>query len=556
MDLVAGFAQSYADAMRQAGHWRNHTILDDFDAMVMHHPDHPAVIGYDGVTGVRTCLTYGQLNDCAERIAHGLLRLGVGRGDIVSQQMPNWWQVPAIHLACLRIGAVTNMLMPIFRERELRFMLALAESKVLIVPRAFRDFDHAALARRMQPDLPVLQHVLVIGEEGAVGFDTALLAEPATEADRILFRTQRIRPEEIVQLCFTSGTTGEPKGVLHTSETLLANSIPFAERLHLGQQDVLLMSSPLAHQTGFMLAMLPAFHLGATLVLQDVWDPARATEIIRAEGVTFTIGATPFLVDMTAQAEQHPDAFATLRIFGSAGAPIPRALVGRAAQAMNAAILSCWGMSEVGGATLTRPEDPPEKASASDGACLPGMEVRVVDADRRPLPPNTEGRLEVRGCSMFCGYLKRPNLPRMDAEGWFDTGDMARIDDDGYLRITGRAKDLIIRGGENVPVIEIENLLFRHPDVQEVAVVGMPDPRLGERACAYVVPKPSTEPTLESLCGFLLDQGTSKTYLPERLELVTELPRTPTGKVQKFRLREAAARLVPTPANAGATNAP
>jgi cyclohexanecarboxylate-CoA ligase len=541
MDLKAGFPPSYAARMREAGHWRGRLALDDFDAALHRWPDHPAVIDTNSMTGQRTALTYSALNDRVDRIAHGLLRLGVQRGDVVSQQMPNWWQVPALHLACLRIGAVTNVLMPIFRERELRFMLALAESKILIVPKQFRDFDHAAMATALQPELPALEHLLVIGEPGPRDFDAALLAEPATDADRAVFAERRLSSEEIVQLCFTSGTTGEPKGVLHTSDTLLSNSIPFAERLQLTHDDVLLMPSPLAHQTGFMLAMLPSFHVGGTLVLQDIWNPARAAEIVRAERVTFSMGATPFLADLAAQAEVDPEAFATLRIFGSAGAPIPRALVGRAGKAMGAAILSCWGMSEVGGTTLTRPDDPPEKASGTDGACLPGVEIRVVDADGRVLPANTEGRLEVRACSMFCGYYKRPNLPAMNAEGWFDTGDMARIDDDGYLRITGRAKDIIIRGGENIPVIEIENLLFRHPDVQEVAIVAMPDPRLGERACAYVVPKPGAEPSLQELCGFLIEQGTAKTYLPERLELLDAMPRTPTGKIQKFRLREAAA---------------
>ena len=543
MDLTANFPPGYAARMREARYWRGRLALDDFDAAVHQWPDHPAVIDTNSMTGRRTALSYRMLNDRVERIAHGLLRLGVRRGDVVSFQLPNWWQVPALHLACLRIGAVTNVLMPIFRERELRFMLALADSKILIVPREFRDFDHAAMADALQPDLPALQDVLVIGEGGARDFDKVLLDEPATAADRAVFEERRLSPEEIVQLCFTSGTTGEPKGVLHTSDTLLANSIPFAERLGLTHDDVLLMPSPLAHQTGFMLAMLPSFHIGGTLVLQDVWNPARAAALIRAERVTFSMGATPFLADLAAQAEQEPDAFATLRIFGSAGAPIPRALVGRAGTAMGAKILSCWGMSEVGGTTLTRPDDPPEKASGTDGACLPGVEIRVLDAEGRVLPPNTEGRLEVRACSMFCGYHKRPNLPAMNAEGWFDTGDMARIDDDGYLRITGRAKDIIIRGGENVPVIEIENLLFRHPAVQEVAIVAMPDPRLGERACAYVVPRPGAEPSLEALCQFLIEQGTAKTYLPERLELLEAMPRTPTGKIQKFRLREAAAKV-------------
>ena len=391
MDLKAAFPPSYAARMREAGHWRGRLALDDFDAALHQWPDHPAVIDTNSMTGRRTALTYRALNDRVERIAHGLLRLGVQRGDVVSQQMPNWWQVPALHLACLRIGAVTNVLMPIFRERELRFMLALAESKVLIVPKQFRDFDHAAMATALQPELPALEHLLVIGEPGPRDFDAALLAEPATDADRAVFAERRPASEEIVQLCFTSGTTGEPKGVLHTSDTLLSNSIPFAERLQLTHDDVLLMPSPLAHQTGFMLAMLPSFHVGGTLVLQDIWNPARAAEIIRAERVTFSMGATPFLADLAAQAEADPEAFATLRIFGSAGAPIPRALVGRAGKAMGAAILSCWGMSEVGGTTLTRPDDPPEKASGTDGACLPGVEIRVVDADGRVLPAEHRG---------------------------------------------------------------------------------------------------------------------------------------------------------------------
>ena len=541
MDLTAGFPSSYATNMRVAGHWRGRLTLDDFDAARQRWPEHPAVIDHNSVTGKRTAISYRDLNDRVERIAHGLLCLGVQRGDIVSQQMPNWWQVPALHLACLRIGAVTNVLMPIFRERELLFMLGLAESKVFVVPRQFRDFDHAALAARMQPKLPALRHVLVIGEGGERDFGAALLSETATDADQHLFEERRLSSEEVVQLGFTSGTTGEPKGVLHTSDTLLSNAIPFAEHLRLTHDDVLLMPSPLAHQTGFMFAMLPSFHVGATLVLQDVWNPARASEIIRNEHVTFSMGATPFLADLAIQAEQNPDAFRTLRTFVSAGAPIPRALVGRAAQAMDATILSCWGMTEVGAVTLSRPEDPPEKVAETDGRCLPGTDIRVVDAQGRVLPANSEGKLEARACSMFCGYLKRPHLPGMNAEGWFDTGDLARIDDDGYLRITGRAKDIIIRGGENIPVVEIENLLFRHPDVQDVAIVAMPDPRLGERVCAFVVPKPETVPILPALCQFLMEQGTAKTYLPERLELLEAMPRTPTGKLQKFRLREISA---------------
>jgi cyclohexanecarboxylate-CoA ligase len=188
--------------------------------------------------------------------------------------------------------------------------------------------------------------------------------------------------------------------------------------------------------------------------------------------------------------------------------------------------------------TTTKPGDPPEKAFETDGCPLPGMEVRVVDAENRELPVGEEGRLQVRGCSNFVGYLKRPQLYATDAEGWFETGDLARLDGDGYVRITGRAKDIIIRGGENIPVVEIEGLIYRHPAVQECAIVAMPDPRLGERACAFVVTRGGAPLTLRELCDFLLEQKVAKTYLPERLELVAELPKTPSGKVQKFRLRE------------------
>ena len=543
MDLKASFPKSYADYQRNAGHWRGRLLLDDFDIARGRWPEHPAVIDHNSMTGERTALSYRELSDRVDRIASGLLRLGVQRGDVVSQQMPNWWQVPALHLACLRIGAVTNILMPIFRERELVFMLGLAESKVLVVPREFRGFDHAAMAQRIRHRLPALRHLLVIGDDGPHDFAATLLTEPATDLDRIRFQNCLPSSADIVQIGFTSGSTGEAKGVLHTSDTLLSNAIPFTEHLHLTHEDVLLMPSPLAHQTGFMFAMLPAIHIGGTLVLQDIWDAAQASALIRREKVTFSMGATPFLSDLTAKAERQPDAFSSLRVFVSAGAPIPRALVGRAAAAMGAAILSCWGMTEVGAVTLSRPDDPPEKVAETDGSCLPGTEIRVVDEHRKKLPPNVEGRLEARACSMFAGYLKRPNLPGMDPDGWFDTGDLARIDAEGYLRITGRTKDIIIRGGENIPVVEIENLLFRHPKVQEIAVVGMPDPRLGERACAFVVPKPDAALTLPELCQFLTDQGTAKAYLPERLELLEAMPRTPTGKLQKFRLRELVATL-------------
>jgi cyclohexanecarboxylate-CoA ligase len=300
------------------------------------------------------------------------------------------------------------------------------------------------------------------------------------------------------------------------------------------------MPSPLAHQLGFMYGIILPIMLGGTVVLQDIFAAPEMARQIRTEGCTFTMGATPFLNDLTEHVAATGETTPSLRVFVSAGAPIPRALVAKARPTLGAAIISAWGMSENGAVTTTRLDDAEEKATSTDGLPLPGMELRVLDAEGRAAPPGTEGALQVRGCSNFIGYLKRPELDPKDADGWFDTGDIARMDQDGYIRIAGRSKDIIIRGGENIPVVEVEGLLFRHPAVAEVAVVGYPDERLGERACAYVRLREGASLTLPELVAYLEEQRMARQYMPERLEIVEALPRTPSGKIQKFRLREMA----------------
>jgi len=526
-------------AMKVAGFWRDIILTDHFDRSVAVRPDAIAVVGHDSVTGLRTELSYAELNRAAERIALNLVRLDIRRGDVVSCQLPAWWQFVALHLACLKLGAVTNPLMPIFRERELEFMLGQTESKVFIIPREFRGVDHPAMVRRIRSKLPQLRHVLEIGGQGADSFDAQLL-----QADRIdQFRAHLTRPSanDVIQLLYTSGTTGEPKGVMHTSNTILSILTTHAQRLGISERDTFLVCTPIAHQTGFGYGVMLALLVGGKAVLQDIWSPERAAALIEAEGVSMITGATPFLADLTELAARRMDAFKTMRIFLSAGAPIPRVLLRRASEAMGASIISGWGMTENGCVTTTVPEDPEEKTFGTDGHPLPGTEVRVVDDTGRPMPDNQEGRLLTRGCSQCVGYLKRPELYATDVDGWFDTGDLARMDGDGYIRITGRSKDIIIRGGENIPVVEIEGLIYRHPKVLEVAIVAMPDERLGERACAYIVPRVGAgDVTLKEICDFLAEQQVARTYMPERVEILDGIPKTPSGKVQKFKLREMA----------------
>jgi cyclohexanecarboxylate-CoA ligase len=530
-------------AMKVAGLWTDRGLLDDFDRWIGQMPDRIVIIDHNSMTGVRTSLTYGALSQRVDRIAAGLSRLGVERGDVVSMQLPNWWQFLALHLAALRLGAITNPIMPIFREREMGFMLRLAESKVLVIPREFRGYGYEAMANAIRPSLPALNHVLVIGGEGANAFEH-LIDEPDA-ATRSLFAASRPGPDEVIELLYTSGTTGEPKGVMHTANTLYSNILPYAERFDLNENDTVLMASPLAHQTGFMYGLMMPIALGAKAVFQDIWNAPKAVDLIAAEGVTFTMAATPFLSDLTDEAAKRPADVQSLRTFLSAGAPIPRGLVRRAAEHLGANIISAWGMTENGAVTTTRVGDPPDKTFETDGLPLTGMEIRVVDENGAELPPDREGRLQTKGASNFVGYLKHPEWYDTDADGWFETGDLARIDPDGYVRITGRTKDVIIRGGENIPVVEVEGLIYQHPAIQEVAVVAMPDARLGERACAFAVLRENASLAFPELVDFLQERQVARNYLPERLEVMDAMPKTPSGKIQKVVLRGIAKTLTP-----------
>ena len=532
------------DAMRRAGEWHDRLLIDHVDETAAAAPDRDAVLAWDSVAGELATLNYQALVHRSRRIALGLLGLGVQPGDVVAFQLPNRWEFVALHLACLRIGAVSNPLMPIFRERELSFMLEFAQARVLVVPDSFRGFSHAGLARELQARLPHLEHVLVVDGTGGDAFERQILRrrwedEFDAEAE---FAARRAGPNDVIQLLYTSGTTGRPKGVMHTSNTLLAGCAAYAQAAGLGPGTRCYMASPLAHQTGFMYGLMTPLMLGTSVLLQDIWDPATAWRLIGEHRLQFTMGATPFLADLTHAPDALPAGESPLDIFVCGGAPIPRVLAEEANARLGVRVVAAWGMSECGVVTMTLPGDPEAKVFGTDGVALPGTEVRVVGADDAPLPAGEEGRLQTRGTFLFVGYLKKPDLYGVDGDGWFDTGDLARMDDDGYVRITGRAKDIIIRGGENIPVAELEDCLYRLPQVEDAAVVAMPDPRLGERACAFVTLRTGQALDLAALQAAFEAEGFARQYVPERLEVIEAMPRTASGKIQKFELR---ARLVP-----------
>jgi cyclohexanecarboxylate-CoA ligase len=515
-----------------SGQWRNESVEVYLDRWATKRPAKTAIV--DGAGRY----TYAELARTVERVAHGLAAHGVERGGVISCQLPNWNEFIVLLLAVARLGAIVNPIPPIYRASELRFMLNRLESRVVVIPGTFRGFDHVSMLAGLRPDVPRVEHVFVA--RGAPGGDMlpfTTLTDTAWEARPGRRGLPGSDPNEVCEVIFTSGTTGEPKGVMHTPNTVLANVSRVIERLACSERDVVLMSSTFAHQTGYLYGYCLTFVLGATGVWLDVWNAAEAARLIAAARVTFTMGATPFLQDLTHVPGRHD--LSSLRLFISAGAPIPRPLVRDARARLGCAISPGWGMTENGLVTCNGFDDPEDKVFTTDGRPLPGMELRIEEGDGQSLPPGTEGDLLVRGSSQFVGYFKRPEFTRESytADGWFRTGDRATLDRDGYLSITGRSKDLIIRGGENIPVVEVENVLFAHPKIASVAIVGMPDPRLGERACAFVIPKPGESVTLAEIVAYLESQQLARQKFPERIETVAEFPMTPSGKVQKFRLR-------------------
>jgi cyclohexanecarboxylate-CoA ligase len=510
-------------------------ILDDLEAHAEAHPHGPAAMEVDAAGQTRE-LTWAQLRDASERVAAALLGLGVTPGEPVAFQLPNRVEFLAIALGTLRVGAVCEPLMPIFRERELEFMLRASAARVLFVPDRFRGRDHAAMAHELQPQLPALEHVVVMGD----GYADLLQSSPAPAPAHLSAR--RPPGEATAQLLFTSGSTGEPKGVLHRHDVLDRASDAHIAHFGLTGADVIYIPSPLAHQTGFLYGMWIALRLGAPQVLQEAWDADLGFDAMRRWGVTFVQCATPFLADLVRVARERSRAPETLTTFVATGAAIPRELARAARTALGAEVGGAWGTTESCLGAAFMPGGPPERAWTSDGGPMPNVRLRIVDDDGQELPPEAEGNFEVLTDCLFDGYLNRPDLTAeaVTADGWYRSGDLATLDSDGQLRITGRVNDVINRGGEKVPVAEVEQLLYAHPAVAEVAIVAMPDDRLGERACAFVVLTDDGELDFAAMQAHLDAHRLTKTFWPERLEVVAELPRTPSGKIQKFILRDQA----------------
>jgi acyl-CoA synthetase (AMP-forming)/AMP-acid ligase II len=519
---------------REQGWWDDSTLPGYVDQWADQDPDHPYLS--DG----HSTYTYGEFRDAAWNLAAGLQQLGATPGDRIAVQLPNWNEYFLVYAACARLGVVMIPVVPVYREGEIAFIVANAEPVGLVTTGEFRGFDASAMAASIATTAPSLKFRIVVrgeADEGAhtlhemlaASYDTSALPPKSSADDRHL-------------ILYSSGTESRPKGCLHTwnSSSFLPKQAVVA--LGMTRDDVMFMPSPVTHALGLTLGVMAPTVAGAAVHLLDVFDPTVALERIDQFGCTGTASPAPFIRLMLDALDPGRHDVSQLRFWLSAGAPIAGSLVSEAAERLaGCRVVSAYGSSEVMMATVCKPEDSVERVASSDGVAVPGVELRIVDPAEHEVAAGEDGEIRYRGPGRLLEYWKNPErtAAATDAEGWWRTGDLGRLDDEGYLRVTGRLKDIIIRGGFNISAREVEEALLEHPAITNVALVGLPDEQLGERACAVVQLSEGSSITLEEMREHLTVACRLAVWkVPERVEVVTEYPVTATGKIQKFQLRD------------------
>ena len=492
-----------------------------------------------------TSLTYAGFRDQALRLAVGLRRQGVRSGDRVAVQLPNWTEFPVIAAALSRIGAILVPIMPIYREDEVAYVLGHSGAVAAVTCHEFRGFGHLEMFQKLQHESPGLRTVYVARSPADLdASETPSLDSLVADGELAALEVEAgpdSSPDDGFLVVYTSGTTSRPKGCFHTFNTYRATANAIIKGLGYTERDVQFGPSPISHTTGLVTSVVVPLIAGAKSYLMEAWNPEEGLRRIGQYRCTAAVTATPFLQMLMAAYDPANHDASSLRVWVCAGSPIPSAVVERSSEIFpGCRTLSLYGRSENLVTTMCRVDDPPDRAVRSDGSAVEGAEVKIVGEDGREMTGGEEGDIAYRGPSHMIEYFHddEQTAALFTPDGFSRSGDLGRMDQDGYVRVTGRLKDIIIRGGMNISAREIEEHLVRHPAIADVAVVGMPDERLGEKACAYVVlAEPSAPLTLDDVADYLRAQKVATQKLPERLEIVPALPMTATGKVQKHILR-------------------
>ena len=533
MKVTLTFNEQRRAAYRQQGLWGDASLADYWQQTARAMPDKIAVVDNHGAT-----YTYSALDHAASCLANWMLAKGIESGDRIAFQLPGWCEFTVIYLACLKIGAVSVPLLPSWREAELVWVLNKCQAKMFFAPTLFKQTRPVDLILPLQNQLPQLQQIVGVDKLAPA---TSSLSLSQIIADNTPLTTAiTTHGDELAAVLFTSGTEGLPKGVMLTHNNILASERAYCARLNLTWQDVFMMPAPLGHATGFLHGVTAPFLIGARSVLLDIFTPDACLALLEQQRCTCMLGATPFVYDLLNLLEKQPADLSALRFFLCGGTTIPKK-VARECQQRGIKLLSVYGSTESSPHAVVNLDDPLSRFIHTDGYAAAGVEIKVVDDARKTLPPGCEGEEASRGPNVFMGYFDEPELTAraLDEEGWYYSGDLCRMDEAGYIKITGRKKDIIVRGGENISSREVEDILLQHPKIHDACVVAMPDERLGERSCAYVVLKaPHHSLSLEEVVAFFSRKRVAKYKYPEHIVVIEKLPRTASGKIQKFLLRK------------------
>ncbi|EMM1851579.1 medium-chain fatty-acid--CoA ligase [Escherichia coli] len=533
MKVTLTFNEQRRAAYRQQGLWGDASLADYWQQTARAMPDKIAVVDNHGAS-----YTYSALDHAASCLANWMLAKGIESGDRIAFQLPGWCEFTVIYLACLKIGAVSVPLLPSWREAELVWVLNKCQAKMFFAPTLFKQTRPVDLILPLQNQLPQLQQL--VGVDKLAPATSALSLSQIIADNTPLTTAITVHGDELAAVLFTSGTEGLPKGVMLTHNNILASERAYCARLNLTWQDVFMMPAPLGHATGFLHGVTAPFLIGARSVLLDIFTPDACLALLEQQRCTCMLGATPFVYDLLNLLEKQPADLSALRFFLCGGTTIPKK-VARECQQRGIKLLSVYGSTESSPHAVVNLDDLLSRFMHTDGYAAAGVEIKVVDDARKTLPPGCEGEEASRGPNVFMGYFDEPELTAraLDEEGWYYSGDLCCMDEAGYIKITGRKKDIIVRGGENISSREVEDILLQHPKIHDACVVAMPDERLGERSCAYVVLKaPHHSLSLEEVVAFFSRKRVAKYKYPEHIVVIEKLPRTASGKIQKFLLRK------------------
>jgi acyl-CoA synthetase (AMP-forming)/AMP-acid ligase II len=515
------------------GEWPQSTVSGLLD--VRQERDAGRLFMIEGLREGGRQFTFADLKQRADRMTVALTRLGVGAGDVVAWQLPNWLEGAALAAALDRIGAISTPILTIYREREVGFICRQARAKVLVVPGIVRGVDHRELATAVRAQVPDLEHVLSVRAEPAAGQRALEQLEDDPSAP---LPPSPFGPYDVSMVFYTSGTTADPKGVLHTPSTLGAVLTYQAQLFPPFPGDRGLLQFPLTHIGGLVMFVLQPLRWGTSMVYMEAFDPELAIDLIERHAITSAGGPPAILQGMFAARNCAPEKLRTVRTSGSGAADVSPEMMRELRDKFRTFAFRSYGLTECPMFTCGRVGDAEEKLHGTDGRPVPGATARLVDTEGRPVAPGVEGEIEAYGPQLCVGYLDPALNTAFTAEGFFRTGDLAIQDAEGFIRITGRRKDIIIRKGENLSAKGIEDELAAHPQVADVAVIGVPDPQSGERVCACIVQRPGAAAlSLADVRRFMESRAVMRQKIPEQLELLTELPRNATGKVRKDLLR-------------------